>query len=144
MVPGGEDRISGDFLHTTFSWQLFFSVMTRYLRKANTVEPRSTQRTLFRVSSDKLWYIVIPALRTVLKKVTTVKLCKSENTEWVDCRTASIVPYVNLLQLQLQKKLNNVLVLLKFPLDFLYRFLQQYDKWLLGFRGLNLLRLKYN
>ena len=36
------------------------------------------------------------------------------------------------LQLQLQMKLNNGLVLLKFPLHRLYKFLQKYDKWLLG------------
>ena len=36
------------------------------------------------------------------------------------------------------------LVLLEFPLDGLYNFFQEYDKWLLGFRGLKLLILKYN
>jgi len=53
---------------------------------------------------------------------------------------------LNLMQLQSQlpKKLNNGLVLWKFPLDNLYKFLQEYARWLLGFRSLNLLSLKYN
>ena len=35
-------------------------------------------------------------------------------------------------------------MLLTFPLGCLYKFLQEYDKWLLGFRSSNLLRLKYH
>ena len=34
--------------------------------------------------------------------------------------------------------LNNGLVVLKFPLDFLCKFLQEYEEWLLGFRSLKL------
>lgn len=38
----------------------------------------------------------------------------------------------------------NGLVMLKFLIDCLYKFLSECDKWLLGFCSLNLLRLKYN
>ena len=48
------------------------------------------------------------------------------------------------LQLQVQKKLNSGLVLLKFAFDYLYKFLQEYDKWLFGFCSLNSLMLKCN
>ena len=54
--------------------------------------------------------------------------CLRELSEYMCVR----FPLLNLLQLQvqLQKKANNGLVLLIFLRDFLHKFLQKYDKWL--------------
>ena len=104
----------------------------------NTEEtPKHGQRTLFRVPSDKLWYIAVNlGLRTVLKKNSKVILVRKY---WMS-RCAYSFHSLKLLQLelQLQKKLNNGLVFLKFPLQYLLvkLFLQECDKWLLGLRSL--------